>query len=101
MKKKFIKTDHRKRQNRIKIVKICIKIVDVLDAVQTLIAAVTEFSGGVLIVSHDAHLLQCTCDEIWHVKRGMVEKFKGSIDEFKGVLLKENKKALEEAAKQK
>ena len=72
-----------------------------LDAVQTLIAAITEFSGGVLIVSHDAHLLQCTCDEVWHVKRGMVEKFKGNIDEFKDVLLKENKRALEEAARQK
>ena len=53
-----------------------------------------------MIVSHDAHLLQCTCDEVWHVKRGMVEKFKGNIDEFKDVLLKENKRALEEAARQ-
>eukprot|EP00398_MALV-I-01_sp_L67-1_P000107 gene107-750_t len=68
-----------------------------LDAVQCLIAAITEFKGGVLIVSHDAHLLQCTCDEVWHVKRGEVEKFSGNIDEFKDVLLKENKKALEEA----
>ena len=52
-----------------------------------------------LIVSHDAHMLQCTCDEVWHVKRGEVEKFSGSIDEFKDVLLKENKRALQEARK--
>ncbi|OII73441.1 ABC transporter-like protein [Cryptosporidium ubiquitum] len=38
-----------------------------LDAIQALIVALNSFNGGVIIVSHDAHLISCVTDSIWHI----------------------------------
>ena len=39
-----------------------------LDTVQGLIKALAEFKGGVLVVSHDEHLITAVCDELWIIK---------------------------------
>ncbi|KAJ1606052.1 ABC transporter ATPase [Cryptosporidium canis] len=50
-----------------------------LDAIQALIVALNSFNGGVIIVSHDAHLISCATDSIWHIDH--VNK---TLREFKG-----------------
>lgn len=35
---------------------------------KALIAALAEFEGGVLVVSHDEHLITAVCDELWIIK---------------------------------
>lgn len=62
-----------------------------LDAVQALIGALSNFKGGVVIVSHDSYLLQAVCEEVWHVADRTCYKYKGDIDEFKKFILKEKK----------
>lgn len=62
-----------------------------LDAIQALIAALTAFQGGVVIVSHDSHFIQNVCDEIWHVEKNTAYKFKGDINEFRNYVLKRAK----------
>jgi ATP-binding cassette subfamily F protein 3 len=54
-----------------------------MDAVQALIAALSEFKGGVMLVSHDFHTLKCVCDEVWFAENGVIAKFSGDIDEYK------------------
>eukprot|EP01054_Gregarina_sp_Poly1_P002321 Gregarina_sp_Poly_1__2320@NODE_161_length_12274_cov_73_089211_g143_i0_p2_GENE_NODE_161_length_12274_cov_73_089211_g143_i0NODE_161_length_12274_cov_73_089211_g143_i0_p2_ORF_typecomplete_len744_score139_89ABC_tran/PF00005_27/8e22ABC_tran/PF00005_27/1_4e03ABC_tran/PF00005_27/1_1e21AAA_21/PF13304_6/1_7e10AAA_21/PF13304_6/2_1e11ABC_tran_Xtn/PF12848_7/60ABC_tran_Xtn/PF12848_7/7_7e22AAA_15/PF13175_6/3_1e06AAA_15/PF13175_6/2_1e03AAA_15/PF13175_6/0_0054SMC_N/PF02463_19/4SMC_N/PF02463_19/0_42SMC_N/PF02463 len=64
-----------------------------LDAVQALIAALNQFEGGVVIVSHDAHLLACVVEDIYHVDptQHMLIKFKGEFEEYRNQLLKKPK----------
>lgn len=61
-----------------------------LDAVQALIAALNVFDGGVIIVSHDTHLLSCIVEDVYHVSltSRTVEKYKGSFEEYRSQLLK-------------
>ena len=59
-----------------------------MDAVQALIVSLSNFKGGVLIVSHDFHTLKCVCDEVWHSEAGVVSKFNGDIDDFKKYIRK-------------
>eukprot|EP00915_Cephaloidophora_sp_WS-2016_P008782 GHVH01012303.1.p1 GENE.GHVH01012303.1~~GHVH01012303.1.p1 ORF type:complete len:757 (-),score=134.38 GHVH01012303.1:65-2335(-) len=61
-----------------------------LEAVQSLIGALNDFDGGVVVVSHDAFLLSCVVDEVYHVEPSnkSVTKFRGNFDLYKKLLLK-------------
>jgi ATP-binding cassette subfamily F protein 3 len=63
-----------------------------MDAVQALIVALSDFKGGVMLVSHDFHTLKCVCDEVWHAENGTIAKFAGDIDEYKKYIRKQRKK---------
>jgi ATP-binding cassette, subfamily F, member 3 len=62
-----------------------------MDAVQALIVALSNFKGGVLLVSHDFHTLKCVCDEVWHAEAGVISKFNGDLDEYKKYIKKNRK----------
>ena len=55
-----------------------------LDAVEALIHAILNFDGGVLVISHDEHLVSSICGELWVAEPGRVTKFKskGTESEF-------------------
>jgi ATP-binding cassette subfamily F protein 3 len=57
-----------------------------IDAVNALIIALNNFQGGVLIVSHDQHLIASVCDQIWYVKDKQVRKFHGDFDDYRKFL---------------
>eukprot|EP01071_Lankesteria_metandrocarpae_P009646 Lankesteria_metandrocarpae@DN522_c0_g1_i1.p1 len=61
-----------------------------LDTIQALIKGLSEFKGGVVLVSHDAHLVSCVVDEVWHVdeKSRTCTKFGHDFDEYKTHLLR-------------
>ena len=44
--------------------------------------ALQEFSGAVLVVSHDRHLLKSTTDEFLLVADGLVQGFDGDLDDY-------------------
>jgi len=44
--------------------------------------ALQEFSGAVLVVSHDRHLLKSTTDDFLLVADGMVQEFDGDLDDY-------------------
>ncbi|KAL4566282.1 hypothetical protein LXL04_030396 [Taraxacum kok-saghyz] len=65
-----------------------------MQSIDALADALDEFSGGVVLVSHDSRLISRVCEdeeksEIWVVDDGKVEKFDGSFDEYKEELQKE------------
>lgn len=50
------------------------------------------YKGGVLCVSHDAHLIESIVDTLWVVNDDhTLTKFDGTFDEYRKSLLKKNK----------
>ena len=47
-----------------------------LDAVEALIQALLSFDGGLLVVSHDEHLVSSICEELWVAEPGKVSIFR-------------------------
>ncbi|EDQ84385.1 uncharacterized protein MONBRDRAFT_34730 [Monosiga brevicollis MX1] len=54
-----------------------------LDTVQALIHALMEYQGGVMIVSHDEHLITAVCDELWIIQDQKVVLSKGDFEDYK------------------
>jgi len=48
--------------------------------------ALQGFSGAVLLVTHDRHLLRDTVDEFWLVHSGRVEPFEGDLEDYRAWL---------------
>ena len=57
------------------------------------------FSGALILVSHDRHLLSNTVDEFLLVKNGKLEVFEGDLDDYEKLILAQSK-ADSRAAKQ-
>lgn len=53
-----------------------------LEMRHALTMALQEFSGAVLVVSHDRHLLKSTTDEFLLVANGKVTAFEGDLDDY-------------------
>jgi len=64
-----------------------------IETIDALVEALNVFSGGVLVVSHDARLLSCVCDEIFVVDNGTVDKFPGDFAEYRASLMKSMRKS--------
>ncbi|HEX7385914.1 MAG TPA: ATP-binding cassette domain-containing protein [Castellaniella sp.] len=54
-----------------------------VDTREALARALAEFSGSVLLVSHDRHLLRTTVDDFWIVADGKVEAFDGDLEDYR------------------
>jgi len=54
-----------------------------VEAMDALSMALNEFEGGVLMVSHDVTMLKTVCKHLWVCDNGTVEKFDGTIDDYK------------------
>ncbi len=48
--------------------------------------ALVEYSGALLVISHDRHLLRSVCDELYIVHDGRLIEFRQSIDDYPGWL---------------
>ncbi|MGB5396788.1 MAG: ATP-binding cassette domain-containing protein [Gammaproteobacteria bacterium] len=62
-----------------------------LEMRQALALALQDFTGAMVIVSHDRHLLRVTCDRLLLVHDQRVEEFDGSLDEYPKWLSDHNK----------
>lgn len=54
-----------------------------VDTREALARALAEFSGSVLLVSHDRHLLRTTVDDFWIVADGRVQPFEGDLEDYR------------------
>lgn len=59
-----------------------------VDARQALVQALNDFSGAVLLISHDRHLLELTTDRLWLVADGQVRPWEGDIDDYRRMSLR-------------
>ena len=53
-----------------------------VDAREALIQALNAYSGAVVIVSHDRHMLEMTADRLVLVDAGTAKEFDGSLDDY-------------------
>jgi ATP-binding cassette, subfamily F, member 3 len=60
-----------------------------IESIDAIIAALREYSGGFLLITHDARLISAVCDEIWICENEAVTKFKGSFAEYKAMMMKQ------------
>ncbi|MBO6948605.1 MAG: ABC-F family ATP-binding cassette domain-containing protein [Rhodospirillales bacterium] len=53
-----------------------------VDAREALVQALNAFEGAVILVSHDAHLIELVADRLWLVADGTCKPYDGSLDEY-------------------
>ena len=58
-----------------------------IDSRQALVEALTQYSGAVIIVSHDIHLLSLVVDRLWLAKNGTVEPYEYDLKTYRKSLL--------------
>ncbi|XP_061376004.1 ABC transporter F family member 4 [Gastrolobium bilobum] len=67
-----------------------------MQSIDALADALDEFTGGVVLVSHDSRLISRVCDDeersqIWVVENGTARTFPGTFEDYKDELLREIK----------
>ena len=61
-----------------------------LQSRQALIEALNDYEGAVILITHDLHVIELTCDTLWIVRGGTCQTFTGDLDDYKAQLLKNN-----------
>ena len=61
-----------------------------VDARESLVQALNDYSGAVVIVSHDRHMLELTADRLILIDDGTAKEFNGSIDDYTDFILGRN-----------
>jgi ATP-binding cassette, subfamily F, member 3 len=59
-----------------------------VDAREALVQALNDYSGAVVVVSHDRHMLALTADRLVLVDRGTAVEYAGSLDHYTDLILK-------------
>ncbi|MBI3710067.1 MAG: ABC-F family ATP-binding cassette domain-containing protein [Proteobacteria bacterium] len=60
-----------------------------LAAREALIDAINDFTGAVILISHDWHLIELIADRLWLVAEGRVRPFEGDLDDYRRLMLRE------------
>ncbi len=60
-----------------------------IESREALVEALNDYSGAVVIVSHDMHLLSLVADRLWLVENGRVAHFEEDLDAYRRKLLAE------------
>ena len=58
-----------------------------VDSREALVHALNDYSGAVVVVSHDRHMLQLTADRLVLVDNGTATEFDGSLDDYTAMVL--------------
>ncbi|WP_271946665.1 ABC-F family ATP-binding cassette domain-containing protein [Ruegeria faecimaris] len=62
-----------------------------IESREALVEALTAYSGAVVLVSHDMHLLSLVADHLWLVSDGSVKQFDGDLESYRSLLLGRDK----------
>ncbi|WP_298804208.1 ABC-F family ATP-binding cassette domain-containing protein [uncultured Lentibacter sp.] len=58
-----------------------------IESREALVEALTAYTGAVILVSHDMHLLGLVADRLWLVKDGAVKPYDGDLEDYRALLL--------------
>jgi ATP-binding cassette, subfamily F, member 3 len=58
-----------------------------IESREALVEALTAYSGAVILVSHDMHLLSLVADRLWLVSNGTVKPYDGDLQSYRTLLL--------------
>src|SRR5579864_7423648 len=65
---------------------------------ESLVEALSDYAGAVVLVSHDWHLVELVADRLWLVAGGTVREFEGDLDDYRRLLAEREPAALRNAA---
>jgi ATP-binding cassette subfamily F protein 3 len=58
-----------------------------IDARESLIHALNDYNGAVILISHDRHLIEASAERLWIVGNGTVASYDGDLDSYRLELL--------------
>ena len=58
-----------------------------IDAREALIRAVMDYEGGLILITHDRHLVTTCADRLWLVADGGIRPFDGDVDDYRRPVL--------------
>ena len=61
-----------------------------IDSRDALVHALNDYKGAVLIISHDRHLVEATCDSLWIAADGTITEFDDDLDAYQRMLTSGN-----------
>ncbi|MGR3501500.1 ABC-F family ATP-binding cassette domain-containing protein [Pseudaestuariivita sp.] len=64
-----------------------------IESREALVEALNAYTGAVVLVSHDMHLLSLVADRLWLVKDGRVTPYDGDLESYRKLLLSNDKPA--------
>jgi ATP-binding cassette subfamily F protein 3 len=53
-----------------------------IDSRDALVSALNDYEGAVLIISHDRHLVEATCDTLWIATDGTIKELDEDLDSY-------------------
>jgi ATP-binding cassette subfamily F protein 3 len=62
-----------------------------IDSRNALIQALNEYTGAVILISHDRHLIEATADRLWLVKDGTVSNYDGDLEDYRNTIVQSSK----------
>ena len=71
-----------------------------MESREHLAVALNDYSGAVIVISHDRHLLEASAERLWLVEDGDVKPFEGDLEDYRRYVLRgeKPKPAAEKAA---
>ncbi|XP_047021902.1 ATP-binding cassette sub-family F member 3 [Helicoverpa zea] len=60
-----------------------------IETIEALGKAITKYTGGVILVSHDERLIRMVCKELWVCGGGSVTSIEGGFDEYRKIVERE------------
>ena len=63
-----------------------------IDSRQMLVEALNTYSGAVILISHDRHLVEASVEQLWIVREGTVQPYDGDMDTYRKEVLKGSRK---------
>lgn len=64
-----------------------------IESREALVVALTNYTGAVILVSHDMHLLELVADRLWLVSNGTVKPYEDDLEAYRKMLLADSKPA--------
>jgi len=70
-----------------------------MDAREALIQALNSYTGAIILVSHDPHLVECVADQLWLVAEGTCHSFDEDLDTYRKLVIRQRRLEREKAKK--
>jgi ATP-binding cassette subfamily F protein 3 len=62
-----------------------------IDTREALVSAMNAFEGAIVLISHDARLIEAAADRLWLVDQGRCLPFEGDLDDYRRLLLEKGR----------
>jgi len=68
-----------------------------IDAREALMQALNNYSGAVILVSHDPHLVECVVDRLWIVADGTCKPYDDDLDAYRELVVQQRRRERDDA----